>query len=418
MTRLLEPRSWWRHAPMLAALWIQTGCASAQDFTDFAPTPPMGWNSWDCYGSSVNEAEVRANADYMAANLAEFGWEYIVVDIRWYVANPNDHSYTGNPIYVLDGNGRILPAPNRFPSADGGNGVNLGFKPLADYVHGLGLKFGVHMMRGINQKAWTDDLPIADSPYTTRDILRNRWDNGQIDNGATWLHDSYGMEQTPEAQAYYDSLFDLYAEWGVDYVKVDDMLRDFAHPNDSYYADEIEMIRQAIDQTGRPMVLSLSPGDAPLVHAAHTQAHANMWRITDDLWDNWGHIYTMFQRADEWTPYRASGTWPDNDMLPLGRIGIRAHNGGDRMSNLTPNEQQTLMSLWHISRSPLMFGGDLPSNDGFTLSLLNNPELIAVNQHSSNNRQLFRTSDLVAWAADAPNGGTYVAVFNLNDTSD
>jgi alpha-galactosidase len=412
-----------RHHIALALLWGIFSFAGgsgivAQTFPDWAQTPPMGWNSWDSYGSSVTEPEVRANADYMAENLMEFGWEYVVVDIRWYVSNENDHSYNqSNPIYNYDANGRLLPATNRFASAAGGGGQNLGFKPLADYVHSQGLKFGVHLMRGINQQVWNADLPIANSPYSTRDITRNIWSGGQVDTGATWLHDNYGMEKTAAAQAYYDSMLELYASWGVDYVKIDDMLRDFAHPNDSYYADEIEMVREAIDKTGRPMVLSLSPGAAPLAQAEHLGDNANMWRITDDLWDNWGNVYDMFARADEWTPHRGDGRWPDNDMLPLGRIGIRGHVGTDRMSNLTQDEQRSLMSLWSISRSPLMFGGDLPSNDAFTLSLLTNPEVIAVDQNSSNNRQLFRTNDKVAWVADAPGGGKYLAVFNLNDPS-
>ena len=392
--------------------------AIAQAFSDWSTTPPMGWNSWDSYGSSVVESEVRANADYMASNLLEHGWEYVVVDIRWYVSNENNHSYNqSNPIYNYDANGRLLPAVNRFPSANGGGAGNLGFKPLADHLHSLGLKFGIHLMRGINQDIWEADLPIADSTYTTRDIQRNTWNSGAVDTGATWLHDNYGMEQSAAAQAYYDSMFKQYASWGIDYVKIDDMLRDFAHPNDSYYADEIEMVREAIDKTGRPMVLSLSPGAAPLAQAEHLGDHANLWRITDDLWDNWGNVYDMFSRAHEWTPHRGDGRWPDNDMLPLGRIGIRGHVGIDRMSNLTHDEQRTLMSLWTISRSPLMFGGDLPSNDAFTTSLITNPEVIAVNQHSSNNRQLFRTADKVAWIADAPNGGKYLAVFNLNEAT-
>ncbi len=415
-------RTWQKQLMAGAVLGLVCLCggsrAAGQSFPNFAETPPMGWNSWDSYGASVTEAEVRANADYMANNLLQYGWQYVVVDIRWYVSNENNHSYNQtNPVYNYDANGRLLPATNRFPSADGGATGNLGFKPLADYLHGQGLKFGIHLMRGINQDVWNADLPIANSPYTAKDIQRNTWDSGSVDTGATWLHDNYGMEKTAAAQAYYDSMFDLYASWGVDYVKIDDMLRDFAHPNDSYYADEIEMVRAAIDKTGRPMVLSLSPGAAPLAKADHLAGNANMWRITNDLWDNWGNVYEMFARADEWTPYRGDGRWPDNDMLPLGRIGIRAHVGSDRMSNLTHDEQRTLMSLWTISRSPLMFGGDLPSNDAFTTSLITNPEVIAVDQHSSNNRQLFRSGGKVAWVADAPNGGKYLAVFNLNDST-
>jgi len=392
--------------------------AKAQPFSEWATTPPMGWNSWDCYGASVTEAEVRANADYMAEKLLKYGWEYVVVDIRWYVSNENDHSYNqDDPVYNYDANGVLLPSRERFPSAAGGEGSNQGFKPLADYVHSKGLKFGIHLMRGINREVWNKDLPIASSEFTTKNIKRNQWDNGKVDIGAEWLHDNYGMRKSEAAQAYYDSMFKLYASWGVDYIKIDDMLRDFSHPKDSYYAGEIEMVRKAIDRSGRPMVLSLSPGAAPLSHADHLHENANMWRITDDLWDNWGHVYNMFARADEWTPHRGDGRWPDNDMLPLGRVAIRAHAGRSRMSNLSRDEQITLMSLWSISRSPLMFGGDLPSNDEFTLSLLTNPEVLAVDQHSRNNKQLFRDKGKVAWVADAPDGGKYLALFNLGMAS-
>ena len=116
------------------------------DFHKWAETPPMGWNSWDCFGANVTEAEVKANADYMAEHLKDYGWEYIVVDIRWFVENQTTGYYNfKDPKYVLDEYGRYMPAVNRFPSAGNGNG----FKPLADYVHSKGLKFGIHLMRGV-----------------------------------------------------------------------------------------------------------------------------------------------------------------------------------------------------------------------------------------------------------------------------
>ncbi len=402
---------------------------TAQTFHSFAPTPPMGWNSWDCYGSSVVEQEVRANAEFMAKNLKQFGWEYVVVDIRWYVENPNTPPHRPynqhDAIYSFNANGILTPAMNRFPSAKGDNGQNLGFKPLADDIHEMGLKFGVHLMRGINKKVWEADLSIPGSDFTTRDIERNTWANGETDTGAAWLKDNYGMKKSPAAQAYYDAMFAEYARWGIDYVKIDDMLRDYSHPDDSYYAGEIEMIRTAIDKTGRPMVLSLSPGAAPLARAEHLVDNANLWRITDDLWDNWHDVFVMFDRAKEWTPYCGPGHWPDNDMLPLGRLSIRGERGEfNRDSNLTQDEQRTLMSLWFISRSPLMFGGDLPhirkTNDAFTLSLLNNPEAIAVNQASANNHELSRSQDgvEVVWLADATGeyaGAKYVGLFNRGD---
>ena len=126
-----------------------------------AQTPPMGWNSWDCYGAAVTEDVVRRNAEYMARELKPFGWEYIVVDIQWYQPTAVNHSYEPFSELTMDGSGRLLPAVNRFPSAAGG----AGFKPLADYVHSLGLKFGIHIMRGLPRMAAHRHLPVADSPY-------------------------------------------------------------------------------------------------------------------------------------------------------------------------------------------------------------------------------------------------------------
>ena len=111
-----------------------------------AKYPPMGWNSWDCYGAAVTEADVRRNAQYMAAHLKPFGWEYVVVDIQWYQPTAVNHQYEPFSSLTMDEYGRLQPALNRFPSAEGGKG----FKPLADYVHSLGLKFGIHIMRGMS----------------------------------------------------------------------------------------------------------------------------------------------------------------------------------------------------------------------------------------------------------------------------
>lgn len=406
----------------LVVIALQVGIAAnpiaAQDFGDWAATPPMGWNSWDSYGSSVVESEVRANAQYMADNLKQFGWEYVVVDIRWYVNNPGAHGYTpfNQTQFNYNSDGIMLPSPNRFTSAGDGS-----FTQLATDIHDMGLKFGLHMMRGINRRFYDNvnkNETIGNTQYKFSDLVT-------VNNGATWLNDNYGLQQNAAAQAWYDLMIGTYASWGLDYIKVDDL----SAP--TYRTGEVEMLRNAIDKvfndTGHKVVLSTSPGPTadsdnnftldPTI-ATHVQNHANLWRITNDLWDNWAPVYDMFERANQWTPYRSEGNWPDNDMLPLGRLGVRAHVGVDRMSNLTHDEQKTMMSFWGITRSPLMFGGDLPSNDAFTLSLLTNPEVLAVNQHSSNNQQLFRTNDHVVWTADAPNGGKYLAVFNLKDPAE
>jgi len=371
-----------------------------QNFADYALTPPMGWNSWDCYGPTVTEQEVKANADCMAKHLKKYGWEYIVVDIRWYVENPKTHGYNEkDPNFSMDDYGRFTPAVNRFPSSANGKG----YKSLVDYVHNKGLKFGIHIMRGIPRLAVEKNTPVLGNKVTAKDIY-------STENLCAWLSDMYTVDAEKQgAQEYYNSLFKLYASWGVDFVKVDDLTR-------PYHKDEIEMIRKAIDGCGRPIVLSTSPGETPIEYAKHISNHANMWRIIDDFWDNWSQLNEHFSLFKKWIPYMSPGHWPDGDMLPLGRIGIRAERGDNRMSMFTNDEQYTLMSLFLICRSPLMFGGNLPDNDKFTLNLITNEEALAVLNKSTKNRLLFHDGEKIAWTADDVNSGDkYVALFYTSE---
>ena len=387
----------WTMAGMLA---VGAGAQTGRElpFQKWALTPPMGWNSWDCYGPTVVEDEVKANTDYMAEKLAVYGWEYVVVDIRWFVENDKAGGYNQtNPIYVYDEWGRYTPALNRFPSA--ANGV--GFRALADYVHGKGLKFGIHLMRGLPKIAAEKKLPVKGTNGITCDMIASN------DSACTWLRDNYKVDyHKPGAQEYYNSCFELYAEWGVDFVKIDDLSR-------PYHTAEIEMIRKAIDHCGRPIVLSISPGETPLEKVDHVKTHANMWRTVDDFWDNWSQLNYQFQVCAKWAPYIAPGTWPDADMLPLGKISIRGERGEERWTNFTRDEQYTMMNLWTIFKSPLMFGGDLPQNDKATDSLLTNRDVLYMHHYSANNRQLSKRDNHIVWAADDPaNGDKFVALFN------
>ena len=370
------------------------------EFHNWALTPPMGWNSWDCYGPTVTEAEVKANADYMAKNLKAYGWEYIIIDIRWFVANDKALGYNQtDPKYFIDAFGRFMPAVNRFPSAANG----LGFKAIGDYIHNKGLKFGIHVMRGVPVIAVKNNFPVLGTKVTAKDIFSE-------DGQCRWLKDMYTIVSGKEgAQEYYNSIMDLYASWGVDFLKIDDL-------SSPYHAPEVEMIRKAIDHTGRKIVLSTSPGPTPVGQIDHIKQNANMWRTVGDFWDNWPQLKEQFEVFNKWSKYIAPGTWPDGDMLPLGHIGIRAERGNDRMTKFTKDEQYTLMTLFSIFRSPLMFGGNLPDNDAFTLSLLTNKNVLAVHSQSTNNRQLFNNNDNVAWAADDPKtGDKYLALFYLAD---
>jgi len=369
-------------------------------FLKWAPTPVMGWNSWDCYGPTVTESEVKANADYMSKNMKSAGWQYIVVDIRWYVENDKAHGYNEkDAVYVMDEYGRLMPSPLRFPSSANGKG----FKPLADYIHSKGLKFGIHIMRGIPMEAVKKNTPIFGSKAKAADIY-------SLEGQCPWLKDMYTIvAERDGAQAYYNSIFKMYALWGIDFVKVDDL-------SVPYQFKEIEMIRKAIDHSGRHIVLSTSPGETPIQNANHVESHANMWRIVGDFWDNWKQLKEHFAVCNRWSPFIGTGHFHDADMLPLGRIGIRAERGDNRMCALTKDEQITMMSLFAIFRSPLMFGGDLPSNDDFTLSLITNKDVLYVNQHSAGNKQLFNNKDLVAWTADDPKTrDKFLALFNATD---
>ena len=371
---------------------------AAPAFRGWAPTPPMGWNSWDCYGPTVAEDEVKANAEYMAMHLKKFGWEYIVVDIRWYVANDKSGGYNEkDPVYNIDAYGRFLPAVNRFPSSVDGNG----FKSLGDFIHSKGLKFGIHMMRGIPVLAVKNNTPILGSDAKAQDIYTTE---GQC----PWLKDMYTIVAgKPGAQEYYNSIFKLYASWGLDFVKVDDL---------SGRTDEIEMVRKAIDNCGRPIVISISPGGDRPETADFLKNNVNMWRTSNDFWDNWPALKNQFAILKSWAGLGVKGCYPDGDMLPLGKIGLRAERGKPRMTGFAKDEQYTLMTLFAVFRSPLMFGGDLPGNDEFTLSLITNKDVLNVNQNSINGKQLFRENDLIAWTADDPKtGDKYLALFNASD---
>ena len=242
-----------------------------RDMLEFAKTPPKGWNSWDVYGASVTEEEVKRNADIMAEKLKKYGWNYVVVDIQWYEPGAESAAYRKFADLKIDEYSRVLPAENRFPSSADG----VGFAPLAEYVHQLGLKFGIHILRGIPRQAVHGRMHIKGTDKTADQIA--------INSICPWNSDMYGVDMSiPEGQLYYDSLMELYASWGVDFIKVDDIAYSTIY-RDSH-RKEIEGIRKAIDKTGRDIVLSLSPGPARLQDGSFLQKTANMWRLTDDFW--------------------------------------------------------------------------------------------------------------------------------------
>jgi alpha-galactosidase len=380
-----------------------------------APTPPMGWNSWDAYGLTIDEAQFRENVKVLAS-LKQYGWEYAVIDEGWYMQDPFAGSVAARK-YVWDANGNLIPAVGRFPSSVNG----AGFKPLADWVHAQGLKFGIHILRGIPREVVKENLPIAGSSFHARDAA-------DLEATCPWDEGNYGVSDTPAGQAWYDAMLKLYAGWGIDFIKVD-CISD--HP---YRPTEIRQVAEAIRKTGRPIVLSLSPGPTGIEHAEEVEKYAQMWRITDDHWDVWSSkreaqgsefpfgLKQEFDRIAEWQQYARPGNWPDPDMLPEGSLRPHPGWGEPRESHYTPDEQRTEFTLWSISRSPLIFGGNLTRLDRLTRSLMTNRELLMVNQRATESHEMTnRPPGLLAvrvWLASMEsytNSPVICGIFNLDD---
>ena len=370
-----------------------------------ALTPPLGWNSYDAFGDNVVESEVLANANYIAENMQPVGWDTVVVDYCWSDpgAHDNNRNARANAPLVMDKFGRLLPAPNRFPSAADG----AGFKPLADAVHALGLKFGIHIMRGIPRNSVIANLPIEGSNFTSADAANTN-------DKCIWCPDMFGIHGNAAGQAWYDSCARLWASWGVDYIKVDDL----SHP---YHTAEVELIRNAIDKSGRAIMFSTSPGETPIADAAHIMAHANLWRVSDDFWDNWKSLDHEFTLGGRWHDFTGPGHWPDADMLPVGHLSVANRSvGKDRFTHLTRDEQLTHLSLWSLLPSPLMVGANLPDNDAWTLALLTNPEVLAVNQDALGLAAQRLTNGLAGaeiWTKKLADKSVAVGIFNRGNAA-
>ncbi len=414
VTSIMKRRFLLSAAALCLTLFVSAGLAQQSKSTVMAPgflaaTPPMGWNSWDSYGLGINEEDFASATDILHQQLQQYGWQYAVIDEGWYLDNPYSD---GKPSwqYVMDANGRYQPSEKRFPSAADG----VGFRKIADQLHSRNLKFGIHIIRGIPKDAVAKNLPIVDSTYHAADAADTA-------DTCRWNPDNFGVRDNAAGQAYYDSVIKLYAGWGIDFLKVDCI----AEP---YKAAEIRMLSEAIKKSGRPIVLSLSPGPTSIDEATDVVAHAQMWRISNDFWDHWDvwpdqswsqSLKGQFARIAQWAPYADPGHWPDPDMLPIGYLGPHPGFGKARMSALSNDEQHTVLTLWAISRAPLILGGNLHQLDARLLDLLTNPEVISVDQHSTGSHPLKAKSDgdTIVWESKpATGGGTFVAIFNLSDT--
>ncbi|HEY6923296.1 MAG TPA: glycoside hydrolase family 27 protein [Steroidobacteraceae bacterium] len=396
---------------LLVTLLLPVLCAVAAA-AEIAPTPPMGWNSWDAFGFTIDEKDFKANARELA-RLRSFGWTYAVIDEGWYMADPFGDNLQQRR-YVLNDHGLLIPAPQRFPSS----AAQQGFRPLADWVHAQGLKFGLHIVRGIPKEAVNTNVSIAGSSWHATDAA-------DTTDTCPWDQGNYGLRDNEAGQAYYDSLLALYAQWGVDFIKVD-CIAD--HP---YKGSEIRQIATAIARTGRPIVLSLSPGPTAPAHATEVRRYGQMWRISNDIWDGWTFEYkhpqedfpngirNIFDRLLPWVGQAGQGRWPDADMLPFGMLAPHPGWGVARKSRLSPEEERTQLTLLSIARSPLILGANLTQLDETTRALLTNRDVIRVDQETHDNHPVeglpagFESARV--WIASGAGGRSYLALFNLDE---
>jgi hypothetical protein len=407
-----------------------------------AATPPMGWNSWDSFGLTITEDQFRANVAVLARQLKPFGYNTAVIDEGWFFFNPEDRPKPETLHYAIDANGRYVPVPGRFPSVGHPPAASAGasdaapklaatiqptsFKALADWVHSQGLKFGIHIVRGIPRQVVKDNLPIAGTSFHAQDAA-------DIPATCPWDEGNYGVSDTPAGQAYYDGMMKLYASWGLDFIKVD-CISD--HP---YRPTEISQIAESIRKTGRPIVLSLSPGPTSLDHAAEVAKYSQMWRITDDHWDVWASkrqengsefpfgLRQEFDRIADWQQHVGPDSWPDPDMLPEGTLTPHPGWGEARKSHYTYEEQETEFVLWSISRSPLIFGGNLTKlgGDDRMHRLMTSKDVIDINQKSIESHPVKSLppgfENIRVWVASETKGDEapqFVAIFNIGEKAE
>jgi alpha-galactosidase len=369
-------------------LTIAPAVFSQTNIQNFASKPPLGFNSFDSYRSDLTADKAYALMDVMAEKYLPFGYEYFVMDAGWYITkNPTIHNDLG-----LESFGLCVVNPKRFPN---------GIKVLIDHAHKKGLKFGVWLMRGIQRETVMQNLPIPGTKYFCRDIA-------DTTNVCVWNQMNYGVDMTkPGAQEYYNSIINTLANWGVDFIKVDDVV-----PNPL----EIVAIANAIENGKHKILLSLSPGDVH--HQAHLQFYkrANMLRITRDIWDNPLSIEKGFFAWEKFQGISGPGFWPDMDMIPFGRLNVI--NKDARKSNFDENQMKTFITQRSMAASPLIIGGDLLTMDDFSKSLLTNRAMLACNQNGVMGVNVYRAGNLDVWLTPHktnPRMG-WIGIFNRTTT--
>uniref|UniRef100_A0A0D9V1K8 Alpha-galactosidase n=1 Tax=Leersia perrieri TaxID=77586 RepID=A0A0D9V1K8_9ORYZ len=375
---------------LLLFILLPWGTSKANE--QLAEFPPRGWNSYDSFSWIVDENTYLQNAGILAEKLLPHGYEYAVIDYLWY-RKYVDGAYTDSYGFDnIDEWGRPFPDLQRFPSSRTDNG----FSQMANKVHGMSLKFGIHLMKGISLQAVNANTPILDiktgKPYIEDGRQWTARDIGLTHRTCAWMPHGFMSINTDigAGRAFLRSLYRQYADWGVDFVKVDCIF------GTDYSPKEIITISELLQELDRPIILSISPGtEVTPALAENISQHVNMYRITGDDWDNWKDVNSHFDVSSSFAAANKIGatglrgrSWPDLDMLPFGWLtNAGVNQGPHRKCDLTSDEQKTQMALWSMAKSPLMYGGDLRHLDNETLSIITNPTLLKINRYSINNME-------------------------------
>lgn len=379
--------------------------------------PLLGWNSFDSFGGYLHEQAAFEQLEAFAAKLAPHGYEYFVVDIGWYgeyelkpgTLFPSPETKHAMDAH-LDEHGLPLPSKCYFPG---------GFDALIDRTHKLGLKFGVHLMRGVPRKAVERKLPIKGlEDVTCADIA-------DTSSTCPWCHYNYGIDMSKSgAQEYHDALVQQLADWGVDFIKADDI---------TAYPDEILAYVQAIQRCGRDIKLSLSHGGEADPKLMPVYRQADMVRMTKDIWDDPESIERSYNAWAHWQPFTEPGFWPDLDMIPFGDLQTMSPEPGRgeladgqnpslcgkgfrRTDQLNADERRTFMTQRILSASPLMYGGDMATMSDEVVELLTKSRALACNQNGVSAREIYMRGDVQVWRAENRTelGCGWLGVFNRN----
>jgi alpha-galactosidase len=401
----------WLSVIILTSLFsVMSPCQTSAQSIRKTTAPFQGWNSYDCYGSHINYKLTNENLDAFIQKLKPSGYEYFVLDAGWfrhYDLKPGEiWPSKGDKSHLnFDECGRLIPSEVLFPN---------GFKEIIEKAHKNGIKFGLHLMRGIPREVVKRNLPIKGTKYFARDIA-------DVNDTCVWSRQNYGIDMDkPGAKEYYNSVVELLSGWGVDFIKYDDIV---------HKPKEINAVADAIEKSGRVIRLSISPGDDINPEYYATYQRADMIRISRDIWDLREDIQISFDQWDHMLPYADKGFWLDMDMIPFGHIRVNypatknnltAGRGYDRMDYFSDAQKKSFITQRAMAASPLFMGGALTTSPKSVFELITEPNMLQCDQNGVTGKLVTRvqnySSKIDIWKTPHktnPDEG-WIGVFNRN----